>query len=107
MLTMNSLLKQIKSRRQQLGFRQSDMQNRLGMSRQQYQRLEAKGNPRLDTLELITKGLNAELLLIPKEKAAAVKALLASSTDDPSELNSSLVDDPWQGLLDTTDASDE
>ncbi|WP_395342833.1 helix-turn-helix domain-containing protein [Ningiella sp. W23] len=55
------------------------MMLRVGISRQQYQRLESKGNPRLDTLELVAQGLKSELLLIPQEKLDAVLALL---TDD-------------------------
>lgn len=51
---------------------------RAGFSRQQYQRLEASGNPRLDTLELLAKGLDSELLLIPNEKLAQVLEILAS-----------------------------
>jgi DNA-binding phage protein len=43
------------------------MLKRAGFSRQQYQRLEASGNPRLDTLEKLAKGLDSELLLIPNE----------------------------------------
>ena len=95
---MASILDQIKSRRLELGFRQSDMQMRIGVSRQQYQRIEAKGNPRLDTLELITKGLNAELMLIPNDKLTAVQALLdGSQTLQPAD--DDLVSNPWKGLL--------
>ena len=51
------------------------------MSRQQYQRLESKGNPRLDTLELIANGLNSELLLVPNEKLrVTAEGSLASTT---------------------------
>lgn len=103
---MNSLLKQIKKRRIELALKQHDMLLRVGISRQQYQRLESKGNPRLDTLELIAKGLKSELLLIPQEKLNAVLAVLADDTTpsgDPSqstkESKKSLADDPWQGLL--------
>ena len=99
---MASLLDQIKSRRLALGFRQSDMQTRIGVSRQQYQRIEAKGNPRLDTLELISKGLNAELMLIPNDKLTAVQALLdGSQTLQPAddEHDDDLVSNPWKGLL--------
>lgn len=118
---MSTLLQQLKKRRLDLGFKQSDMMLRIGVSRQQYQRLESKGNPRLDTLELIAKGLNSEIMLIPKEKLRAVHtALEASSTEEretghedsdseniitgqrtPSKSvsNESLLDDPWQGLL--------
>jgi len=58
---MSTLLEQLKKRRIALGLKQNDMLLRVGISRQQYQRLESKGNPRLDTLELITKGLKVNL----------------------------------------------
>lgn len=111
---MNSLLEQIKKRRIALELKQHDMMLRVGMSRQQYQRLESKGNPRLDTLELVAKGLKSELLLIPQEKLNAVLAVLAdealSSTESSTETSTKqsqlnkeksnpLADDPWQGLL--------
>ncbi|MGE4544052.1 MAG: helix-turn-helix transcriptional regulator [Pedobacter sp.] len=90
-----SLLQQIKKRRLMLGFKQHDMMMRIGVSRQQYQRLEAKGNPQLSTLELIAEGLNSELMLIPKEKALAVIAVLEGAQE-----RKNLSDDPWQGILD-------
>lgn len=118
---MNTLLQQLKKRRLDLVLKQNDMMLRVGVSRQQYQRLESKGNPRLDTLELIAKGLNSELMLIPKEKLGAVLAVLegkaadeweagsegpVSETKSSSQRNTSksvskksLSDDPWQDLL--------
>lgn len=99
------LLQQLKKRRKALGLKQSDMMMRIGVSRQQYQRLEAQGNPRLDTLELIAKGLNGELMLIPKEKLSAVIAVLESVETEQNlgqtmtHAKKSLSDDPWQGLL--------
>ena len=77
---------------------------RVGISRQQYQRLESKGNPRLDTLELIAKGLNSELMLIPKEKLSAVQAVLEGESTEPvlsvkENEKKPLSEDPWQGLL--------
>lgn len=111
---VESFLRQLKARRVALGFKQNDMLMRVGMSRQQYQRLESKGNPRLNTLELIAKGLNSEIMLIPKEKLAAVQSVLDEntlaameaglSTDQNSkqeqiDQNKSLSEDPWQGLL--------
>ena len=103
---MHSLLEQIKKRRIALALKQHDMMLRVGMWRQQYQRLESKGNPRLDTLELIAKGLRSELLLIPQEKLNAVLAVLADDSTESSEPSESakenkksLTDDPWQGLL--------
>lgn len=102
---INTLLEQIKRRRLLLGLKQNDMRLRIGVSRQQYQRLEAKGNPRLDTLDLIAKGLNSKLVLIPKEKYSAVMALLEQESTEPNqaqaaiETKKSLTDDPWQDLL--------
>ena len=99
------LLQQLKKRRLKLGLKQSDMMMRIGVSRQQYQRLEAKGNPRLDTLELIAKGLNVELMLIPKEKVSTVIAVLESVETERkpgqtiTQEKKSLSDDPWQNLL--------
>ena len=86
---MTSILDQIKQRRLTLGLKQNDMLLRVGISRQQYQRLESKGNPRLDTLELIAKGLNSELMLIPKEKLGAVMALLEQDEPLPVSKQSS------------------
>jgi transcriptional regulator with XRE-family HTH domain len=105
-----SLLQQLKKRRLILGLKQHDMIRRIGVSRQQYQRLESKGNPRLDTLELIAKGLNSELMLIPKEKVHAVVTVLESvepelasgqkpSKQEKDNKRKSLSDDPWQDIL--------
>ena len=107
---MNSLLNQMKKRRIALALKQHDMMLRVGISRQQYQRLESKGNPRLDTLELVAKGLQSELLLIPREKLDDVYAVLAGQglsaakeADKQNRLQANmsqrLEDDPWQGLL--------
>jgi transcriptional regulator with XRE-family HTH domain len=81
------------------------MRLRVGISRQQYQRLETKGNPRLDTLILLADGLGAQLIAVPNEKLRSVLAALA---DDSALLTDSgqshtankrhLDEDPWQGL---------
>lgn len=100
---MSKILDQLKQRRQQLGLTQAEMMLRIGMSRQQYQRLESKGNPRLDNLELLAKGLKMELMLIPQEQILAVKSLLEGKTyadertasTDPKES----ISNPWDGLL--------
>jgi len=105
-----SLLQHLKKRRLMLGLKQNDMMMRIGVSRQQYQRLESKGNPRLDTLELTAKGLNCELMLIPKEKMRAVIAVLESAESDlasgqkpPKQATANekknLSDDPWQNIF--------
>tara|TARA_R110002096_G_scaffold353886_1_gene547113 strand:+ start:413 stop:742 length:330 start_codon:yes stop_codon:yes gene_type:complete len=105
---MKSLLQQIKKRRGELSLKQKDMMLRIGISRQQYQRLESKGNPTLDTLELIAKGLNSELMLIPKEKLSEIQTVLESeihrqalrpTNRSGDKEKKSLSEDPWQDLL--------
>lgn len=96
---MNSILEQLKQRRIALGLKQQDMLLRIGVSRQQYQRLESKGNPRLDTLALIAQGLKSQLVLVPLEKLNAVQAILGKEALTANE-HSELVDNPWKGLLD-------
>ena len=104
---MQSLLKQIKTRRLALSLKQSDMLLRAGLSRQQYQQIESKGNPRLNTLELVADGLDSELVLIPKEKLKAVQAILDSTTYEYPITNTDsddIEEDPWKDLLeDVTD----
>jgi len=100
----NSLIQQLKRRRLELGLKQSDMILRVGISRQQYQHLESKGNPRLETLELIAKGLNSEIMLIPKEKLSMVQSVLETDPSQPEiqtkdRIENDLSDNPWQGLL--------
>ncbi|VAW74880.1 hypothetical protein MNBD_GAMMA14-2423 [hydrothermal vent metagenome] len=109
---MKSLLEQLKKRRLALGLKQKDMMLRVGVSRQQYQHLESRGNPRLNTLELIAKGLKSELMLIPAEKLHIVKTLLENDEFSSTTLKnkeakqreeSTLANNPWKNLL----ASDE
>lgn len=95
---MTNLLDQLKTRRLALGYKQKDMPLLVGMTRQQYNRIETRGNPSLNTLQLLADGLNSQLMLIPKERLAEVKALLASE-NQPSQPKINLADDPWQGLL--------
>lgn len=105
---MRTFLKQLKNRRLALGLKQKDMMLRIGVSRQQYQHLESKGNPRLNTLELISKGLNSQLMLIPVEKLSIIKAVLEDDGLSPTSLESkktkydetnTLANDPWKNIL--------
>ncbi|PID77195.1 MAG: transcriptional regulator [Deltaproteobacteria bacterium] len=96
---MTYFLQQIKNRRLALQLKQSDMFMRTGISRQQYQRIESKGNPRLDTLELIAKGLNSELLLVPAEQISQVKAILNAAHRADSTEDDDLIDNPWRDIF--------
>ena len=105
---IKSLLEQLKKRRLALGMKQKDMMLRIGISRQQYQQLESKGNPRLNTLELVAKGLKSELMLIPNERVNLVKEILENNSLLPTTLknklskpgeDNTLANDPWKHLL--------
>jgi transcriptional regulator with XRE-family HTH domain len=102
---MNHIYDQLKQRRKQLGLKQEDMLMCAGMARQQYQRLEAGGNPRLENLELVAKGLKLELMLIPQEKLQAVKAILENRSNPDLQVASAqpksnaLADNPWQNVF--------
>ena len=97
-----TLTEQLKKRRRALGLKQSDMKMRIGMNQQQYQKLEAGGNPRLETLELVAEGLEAELLLVPRDKARVVRQMLQDSVagEKKSAGSVEVADDPWHGMLD-------
>lgn len=96
------LTSQIKTRRRALGLQQKDMRLRIGMNQQQYQRIEAGGNPRLATLALVAEGLEAELLLVPKDKMRAVQAVLAGENGamNALQIKDETMEDPWADLLD-------
>ncbi|MFO8140993.1 MAG: helix-turn-helix transcriptional regulator [Marinobacter sp.] len=99
---MSKIHQQLKQRRKALGLRQQDMVMRVGMPRQQYQRLESGGNPQLDTLELVAKGLNMQVMLVPEDKVRAVEEFLAGKkglTTSAEPTTGHVADNPWQGLL--------
>lgn len=80
-----TLLDQIKKRRLALGLQIQQMPLRAGVTRQQYGKIEAGGNPRLTTLDQIAEGLDAALLLVPKSKLAAVQRILDSQAAQDSD----------------------
>ena len=104
-LNMSHIHHQLKQRRKQLGLKQEDMLMLVGMARQQYQRLESEGNPQLDNLELVAKGLKLELMLIPQEKIQTVKAILEGSQyadlqmESAQEVVNTLAKNPWKNIF--------
>jgi len=88
-----------KKRRSQLGLKQIDIQSPTCISRQQYQKLESQGNPRLETLEIIAAGLNAQLMLIPDDKVHLIRQLLNDEIKVTIEDQDDLMTNPWKGLL--------
>ncbi|MCI8210446.1 hypothetical protein AUC61_12955 [Pseudomonas sp. S25] len=78
-----TLLDQIRQRRLALGLKIQEMPLLAGLTRQQYGKIEAGGNPRLNTLDQIAEGLESALVLVPKSRLAAVQQLLANE-DQPA-----------------------
>lgn len=70
------VLQQIKERRQALGIKITHMPAYTGLGREQYSAIEHGGNPGLSILVKIAEGLQAEIMLIPNEKADQVRQLL-------------------------------
>ena len=77
-----TLLHQIRERREALGLQIQEMPLRAGLTRQQYGKIEAGGNPRLNTLDQIAEGLDAVLVLVPKDKLEAVQRALGGDESD-------------------------
>ncbi|MDP9939323.1 helix-turn-helix transcriptional regulator [Ectopseudomonas alcaliphila] len=110
----STVLTQIKRRRLQLGLKGTDMPLRVGLNRQQYGKIEKDGNPSLATLDKIAEGLDATLMLIPKELARQVEQLLEAGPAkaqqnyamdrSPSSAHGAgvkeTIEDPWQDLGD-------
>lgn len=110
----STVLTQIKRRRLQLGLKGTDMPLRVGLNRQQYGKIEKDGNPSLATLDKIAEGLDATLMLIPKELARQVEQLLEAgpawaemryATDRSTSSASGAgvketIENPWQDLGD-------
>lgn len=110
----STVLTQIKRRRLQLGLKGTDMPLRVGLNRQQYGKIEKDGNPSLATLDKIAEGLDATLMLIPKELARQVEQLLEagparaqqnyavdrSPSSAPGAGAKETIEDPWQDLGD-------
>lgn len=108
----STVLTQIKHRRIQLGLKRIDMPLRAGLNRQQYGKIEKEGNPNLVTLDKIAEGLDATLMLIPKELARQVEQLLEATTTKtnlngamgrslssaPEAVLKETIEDPWQDL---------
>ncbi len=74
------LLFQIKKLRLKKALTISAMPLLTGLTRQQYGKIEAGGNPSLSTLDAIVEALDASLVLVPKDKLSAVMNLLEQSS---------------------------
>lgn len=77
------LIEQIKRRRIALEIKTSDMPKLAGINRQQYEKIEKSGNPSLSTLDKIAEAIDAEVMLIPKERAQEIHEILRERSREP------------------------
>jgi len=68
MKTLTELSDELHKQRKSLSMNQKDMLMKIGMSQQQYQRIEAGGDLRVSTLMRILEGMGLELVLAPSDR---------------------------------------
>ena len=79
MKTLTELSGELRIHRRKLSLNQKDMLMKIGMSQQQYQRIEAGGDTRVSTLLRILEGVGLELMLVPNDRVQQIKTVLQSS----------------------------
>lgn len=102
MRTLNELPVLLKKRRQQLALSQQDMRMRIGMSQQQYQKIEAGADPRLSTLLRLLEGMDLEMMLVPRKRVQEIKELLdttGSTYNRQSEPEPESLNNDWDDIL--------
>ena len=82
MKTLIELSSELEKRRRALGLNQSDMLMKIGMSQQQYQRVEAGHDIRVSTLLRVLEGMGLELLLAPRERVRHLENMLRPGEHD-------------------------
>ena len=98
MKTLKELSEHLRQRRRAMGLNQQDMLMRIGMSQQQYQRIESGGDLRVTTLLRILDGMGLEFLLVPREERQAVERYLTGGgwADAPEVDNTE--ESSWAGV---------
>ncbi|WP_148861396.1 helix-turn-helix domain-containing protein [Marinobacter fonticola] len=86
----------LQAQRKKLGLSQKDMLMRIGMSQQQYQKIESGSDMRLSTLLRILEGMNLELAILTREQAQGIDAVTSAHDD----YNTPERDSIWSSVLD-------
>ncbi|MBP7759747.1 MAG: helix-turn-helix transcriptional regulator [Alphaproteobacteria bacterium] len=80
---MSQIIQQLKSARQKLGLKQSELGDKLGLPQSHVSKIEQAANdPRLSTVTDMARVLDQELVLIPRQMVAAVRAFLKGEGDE-------------------------
>ena len=75
----------LKEKRAELGWNQKDFLMKIGMTQQQYHRIESGSDMRMSTLLRILMAMDLECVIVPKNKVREVELLLQKETDRVSE----------------------
>ncbi|MBD8453368.1 helix-turn-helix domain-containing protein [Serratia rubidaea] len=87
MRQLSEISKILKEKRHELGWSQKDFLMKIGMTQQQYQRIESGSDIRMSTLLRILAAMDLEYVIVPKRHIGDVEVLLqqkagtASKTD--------------------------
>lgn len=74
---MNIIIEQLKSARQAIGLKQSEVGQKLGLPQSHVSKIEQGGtDPRLSTVSDMARVLDQELVLVPRQLLSQVRALL-------------------------------
>ncbi|NTX80165.1 helix-turn-helix domain-containing protein [Serratia proteamaculans] len=77
----------LKEKRAELGWNQKDFLMKIGMTQQQYQRIESGSDMRMSTLLRILMAMDLECVIVPKNKVREVELSLQTGADRVSEAN--------------------
>ena len=79
---MSNIIDQLKAARQQRQMKQAELGKKMGLPQSHISTIEnGVTNPRLSTVEDMARLLDHELILIPREQAQAVLALLDGESE--------------------------
>jgi len=79
---MNTIVQQLKIARQNLGFKQAELGEKLGLPQSHISKIEqGSTDPRLSTVVDMARVVDHELVLIPRQMLHQLRALLAEETE--------------------------
>ncbi|CAE1142324.1 helix-turn-helix domain-containing protein [Serratia sp. Tan611] len=76
MRQLSDISRILKEKRTELGWSQKDFLMKIGMTQQQYQRVESGSDIRMSTLLRILAAMDLEYVIVPKRHAGGVETLL-------------------------------
>lgn len=99
MKTKEELAQTLQHHRKAKGLGQKDMRLKIGMSQQQYQRVESGSDLRVSTLLRILEGLELELQIVPRQQAGSAEAVSPDPIEGYFE-STEKKESSWQGFMD-------